>query len=242
MNSLAWRWVGNALAVTILGLCAIASAAQEPEDTQTIPFLPSATDALGRLGIVRIINYSDEAGEVRIDAIDDEGQSYGPATLSIGVGESMQFNSDDLENGDTEKGLPDGVGPGEGAWRLELTSGLDIEVLSYVRSADGRQGLRTAADDSVGRCILAGDLDPGWPVSIRLEGNVQGFEHLLHPGSIQADCQHATGAGPALLQRGAMKDQARRVGEREGAAGIGRGNLAGTVARSVRWPRRSRRN
>ena len=137
MNSLAWRWAGNALAATILGLCAIASAAQESENAQTIPYLPSASDALGRLGIVRVINYSDEAGEVRIDAIDDEGQSYGPATLSIGDGESKQFNSHDLENGNTEKGLSDGVGAGEGAWRLELTSGLDIEVLSYVRSADG---------------------------------------------------------------------------------------------------------
>ena len=137
MNSLAWRWVGNALVVTILGLCAIASTAQEPEDAQTIPYLPLASDALGRLGIVRVINHSDEAGEVRIDAIDDEGQFYGPATLTIGAGESMQFNSHDLENGDAEKGLPDGVGPGEGAWHLELTSGLDIEVLSYVRSDDG---------------------------------------------------------------------------------------------------------
>ena len=137
MNSLVWRWAGNALAATILGLCAIASTAQEPEDAQAIPYLPSASDALGRLGIVRVINYSDESGEVSITAIDDEGQSYGPATLSIGAGESMQFNSGDLESGNAEKRLPDGVGAGEGAWRLELTSGLDIEVLSYVRSADG---------------------------------------------------------------------------------------------------------
>ena len=137
MNSLARRWAGNALAATILGLCAIASAAQEPEEAQTIPYLPSASDAPGRLGIVRVINYSDESGEVSITAIDDEGQSYGPATLSIDAGESMQFNSGDLESGNAEKGLSDGVGAGEGAWRLELTSGLDIEVLSYVRSADG---------------------------------------------------------------------------------------------------------
>ena len=86
---------------------------------------------------MRVINYSDESGEVRIDAIDDEGQSYGPATLSIGAGEAVHFNSDDLENGNAEKGLPDGVGVGDGAWRLELTSGLDIGGLSYVRSADG---------------------------------------------------------------------------------------------------------
>ena len=137
MNSLARRWDRNALAVMILGLCAVASAAQEPQKAQTIWYLPPASDALGRLGIVRVINYSGEAGEVRIDAIDDEGQSYGPATLSIGAGETTHFNSHDLENGNADRGLPDGVSEGEGAWRLELTSGLDIEVLSYVRSTDG---------------------------------------------------------------------------------------------------------
>ena len=148
MNCLAWKLAGNALAVTVLGLCAIASAAQEPENAQTIPYLPLASDALGRLGIVRVINHSDESGEVSINAIDDEGQSYGPAMLSIDAGESMHFNSHDLENGNAEKGLPDGVGPGEGAWRLELTSGLDILVLSYVRSADG---VLAAVHDTVPR-------------------------------------------------------------------------------------------
>ena len=48
MNGLACRWARNALAVTILGLCAVASAAQEPEDAQAVPYLPSASDALGR--------------------------------------------------------------------------------------------------------------------------------------------------------------------------------------------------
>ena len=104
----------NALAVMILGLCAVASAAQEPEEAQTIWYLPPASDALDRLGIVRVINYSGEAGEVRIDAIDDEGQSYGPATLSIGAGETTQFNSHDLEDGNADRGLSDGVGADEG--------------------------------------------------------------------------------------------------------------------------------
>ena len=80
---------------------------------------------------------SPEAGEVRIDAIDDEGESYGPVTLPIDGGAAVHFNSEDLENGNAEKGLSGGVGPGEGAWRLQLSSELDIEVLSYVRTPDG---------------------------------------------------------------------------------------------------------
>ena len=54
MHSLAWRRGRYALAVANLGLCAIASTAQKPENTQAIPYLPSASDALGRLGIVRV--------------------------------------------------------------------------------------------------------------------------------------------------------------------------------------------
>ena len=137
MNGFGWRRARQGLAAAIVGLCVTASAAQVPEGAQTIPFLPSATDALDRQGLVRVINHSDEAGEVRIEAIDDEGESYGPVMLSVEAGEAVQFNSDDLENGDAEKGLSGGVGSGEGAWRLAFSSELDIEVLSYVRSANG---------------------------------------------------------------------------------------------------------
>ena len=110
--------------------------------------MPSASDALGLLGVARVINHSDEAGEVRIDAFDDGGQSYGPVTLSVDAGEAVHFHSEHLENGNAERGLSAGVGQGEGDWRLELSSGLDIEVLSYVRTADG---VLTAMHETVPR-------------------------------------------------------------------------------------------
>ena len=100
-----------------------------------VPFLASASDSLGRQSFVRIINYSDEAGEVRIDAFDDEGSAYGSSILAIGADETVHINSDDLEAGNAEKRL-DGA-TGQGRWRLELTSGLDIEVLAYLRTDDG---------------------------------------------------------------------------------------------------------
>ena len=111
-----------------------------------VPYLPSASDALGRTGVARVINHSGEAGEVRIDAFDDEGQSYGPVTLSLDAGEAVHFHSEHLENGTEERALSGALGPGEGAWCLELSSELDIEVLSYVITADG---LLTAMHDTV---------------------------------------------------------------------------------------------
>ena len=102
-----------------------------------LPFLPSASDARGRQGIAHVLNRSAEAGEVRIVAVDDSGRRYGPLTLSIGANETAHVTSADLENGNADKGLFGATGPGVGDWRLELSSALDVEALSYVRASDG---------------------------------------------------------------------------------------------------------
>ena len=111
-----------------------------PDDgaTHRIGLFPSAADALGRQGFARIINRSGSDGEVSIVARDDAGTEYGPVTLAIGAGETKHFNSEDLETGNAGKGLDGATGPpGEGAWRLELSSTLDLLVLSYIRTSDG---------------------------------------------------------------------------------------------------------
>ena len=115
--------------------------AQNGENTSpalelAIPLFTSASNP-NRQGFARIINHSKRAGEVDIEAYDDEGQAHGPLTLSMAPGETVHFNSGDLENGNPGKGLAGSTGQGQGDWRLVLTSGLDIEVLSYVRTSDG---------------------------------------------------------------------------------------------------------
>ena len=102
-----------------------------------IPLFVSASDSPGRQSFARIINHSNERGEVRIDAFDDEGSAYGPLTLAISANETVHINSADLETGNAERGLTGATGPGRGHWRLELVSGLDIEVLAYLRTDDG---------------------------------------------------------------------------------------------------------
>ena len=102
-----------------------------------VPLFLPASDPLGRRSFARIINHSDEDGAVRIDAFDDEGSPYGPLTLSIDANETVHINSGDLEDGNVDKGLDGATGPGEGRWRLELTSPLAIEVLAYLRTEDG---------------------------------------------------------------------------------------------------------
>ena len=98
-------------------------------------FMPASNRV--QQGFVRIINHSDHAGTVRIHAIDDSGQRFGPVTLEIAGKASIHLNSSDLESGSADKGLSGGVGDGEGNWRLELDTTLDIEPLAYIRTADG---------------------------------------------------------------------------------------------------------
>ena len=105
--------------------------------THFVGLFPSASDTLGRQGFARVVNRSGVDGEVRIDAYDDAGEAYGPVTLGLGAGETAHFNSDDLEAGNAAKGLEGSTGAGEGHWRLEFTSALELEVLAYIRTNDG---------------------------------------------------------------------------------------------------------
>ena len=103
-----------------------------------IPYFPAASDPLGRQGFVRVVNLSDSAGQVSITAWDDGGRKHGPVTLSLDALQTKHFNSGDLEDGAVSKGLPTGIGaPTSGDWRLKLSSDLNINVLSYIRTSDG---------------------------------------------------------------------------------------------------------
>ena len=114
-------------------LSAMATSAQ-PE--HALPLVMSATN-LDRQGFVRVVNHSYRSGSVQIHAVDDSGERFGPVSLSLNPRAAAHFSSRDLERGNASKGLSAGVGDGEGDWRLELDSVLDIEALAYVRTGDG---------------------------------------------------------------------------------------------------------
>ena len=128
-----WRDAATLLlSLTAAGLCY-----GHVSDRHVVPLMAASADPLHQ-GFVRVVNRSDQSGEVVIEAIDDAGTSYGPLPLALAVGQTQHFNSDDLEQGNPNKGLAHGTGPGEGQWRLELRSDLDIDVLTYVRNrSDG---------------------------------------------------------------------------------------------------------
>ena len=107
-----------------------------PATTPRVWLFPRASDP-DREGFARVVNRSARSGEVRVTAVDDGGRRYGPVVLSMASGQTAHFNSGDLESGNAGKGLREGVGAGQGDWRLSFESDLDIEVLAYVRTRDG---------------------------------------------------------------------------------------------------------
>ena len=100
-----------------------------------LPLFPAAGGA--REGFARLINRSYSSGEVTISAVDDAGGRSGPVRLTMRPRRAVHFNSVDLEGGNAAKGLVGSVGVGEGDWRLEITSELDLMALVYARTTDG---------------------------------------------------------------------------------------------------------
>ena len=110
-----------------------------------VPLFIAAGRADGRQGFVRIINRSEESGEVHIAAFDDAGKAAERVKLAIEPFQTIHFNSEHLERGDANRDLA-AVGDGAGDWRLILASPLVLEVLAYVRTPDG---FLTAMHDTV---------------------------------------------------------------------------------------------
>ena len=173
------RWCRRVGTSICIAFAAASTALAASAEDHIVPLFPAASDTV-RQGFVRIINHGEEAGDVSIEAIDDEGNVRGPLTLSLGSGETVHFNSGDLEEGNPDKGLTGDTGSGQGDWRLDLTSDLDIEVLAYIRTQDG---FLTAMHD------LVPETDDGYRVATFNPGrNVNQVSRLrlINPGDADA--------------------------------------------------------
>lgn len=121
----------------LLAFCGTALAQPSMGREHIVPLFMS-TSNLDQQGFVRVINHSGETATVSIVTVDDSGARKPPIALTVEPRSTIHFNSEDLEHGNADKGLPDGVGAGTGNWRLHLRSRQDIEPLAYIRTrADG---------------------------------------------------------------------------------------------------------
>ena len=130
--------VGAAFA--LMAQCGVALA--QPAGREHVLPLFMSTSNLDQQGFVRVINHSDEAATVRIFGVDDAGQRRGPAQLTLPARQVIHLNSEDMEQGNADKLLSNGLGPADGNWRLHLHSAQDIEPKAYIRTR--RDGFLTS--------------------------------------------------------------------------------------------------
>ena len=200
-----------------LPAAALGMAAWGAEEAHTVPYLPSAA-AEGHAGLVRIESRSARPGEVRVVAVDDAGQRLEAGRLTLGAGAAMEFEMAAMESGDAAPGLA-GTGPGQGDWRLELTTELDIEARAYARS----EGFLTALHDAA---LVAGEVElplfhPGGearPRSVLRLANAGGERATLTVGGID-DAGHAGGEVTAEL--GAWEARGYTASELESGSAAG---------------------
>ena len=150
------------------------------QGTRILPLFPPASDPR-KEGFARIVNRSAVSGDVVIHGIDDAGDLYGPVLLELAGGHAAHFNSKDLERGNAEKGISGGTGPGEGSWRVQVDSSLDLEALSYIRTNDG---FLTAMHDVVPQ---AGDAFRVAIFNPAQNRNQRSLLRLVNPGSFHVE-------------------------------------------------------
>ena len=146
----------------------------------------------------------------------------------------VHFNADDLENGNTRKGIEDGVGtPVLGDWRLDVETTLPVRVLSFVRHADG---FLTAMHDVLPRTddgrLAAHTFNPGRNLnqagSLRLV-NTGGHDERV---SIEGVDDGGSTAGPVTLTLAGGKSRTLSAVDLESGA---RG-LSGTLGEGAgKW-------
>ena len=111
--------------------------ATSPLRERRVAFLPAASREPALRGILRLANRSDRPATVAITAFDDTGRRFGPIALSIEAGHTAELSSSDIEQGNPVKGLPRGIGAGQGDWRLVIRSVAELRATAYAESADG---------------------------------------------------------------------------------------------------------
>ena len=191
-------------------------AAWGAEEAHTVPYVPSAA-AEGHAGVVRIESRSGVSGEVSVVAVDDAGQRVEAGRLTLGAGAAVEFEMAALESGDALPGL-EGTGPGEGDWRLELSTELDIEARAYARS----EGFLTALHDAV---LLSGDVElpffnPGGDPrrSVLRLANARGEPAAV---SVRGVDDAGVSGGPATVELGPWEARSYAASELESGSAAG---------------------
>ena len=129
--------IGNSAALLFAFLLSLSTAAHA--ERYTIPWFVNAGVGGAPQGVLRILNGTDESGDVEIVAIDDVGARTGPVTLELTPWAAVEITASELRSGNAAKGLASGLGNTAGDVRLLIDSDIAIVPSAYVRSSGGAQ-------------------------------------------------------------------------------------------------------
>ena len=107
--------------------------------SELLPFVPAAGWPDGLQGFVRLVNPLPQAATVPFTARDDAGNAY-DLSIRLGPRETQHFNSEDLQDGNPDKGEMTGTGtaPAPGHWWLCFPlAEHSVEPTAYIRTRDG---------------------------------------------------------------------------------------------------------
>ena len=215
-SSPGWRKQLRAGLVGLRAAALFGTFAWGAEEVHTVPYVPSAA-AEGHAGVVRIESRSGVSGQVRVVAVDDAGRRVEAGLLTLGAMAVIEFEAGALESGAAALGLA-GTGPGEGGWRLELMTDLDIEARAYARS----EGFLTALHDAV---LLSGEVElpffnPGGDArrSVLRLANARGEPATVRVRGVD-DAGRA--AGPVTVELGPWEARGYTASELESGSAAG---------------------
>jgi len=88
---------------------------------------------------LRFINPNNSPASVEVYGIDDTGvrSKNPPLSFTLPAQGSLQFNAQDLENGNAGKGLTSHLCNGAGKWQLIIRSNVAVQVMGLIRTPDG---------------------------------------------------------------------------------------------------------
>lgn len=132
-------------------------------NSDLLPFVPAAGWPNGWQGFVRIDNSLENAATIPFVVSDDAGNSH-TQSVAIGPGQTLHFNSEDLQWGNAGKGVSGVLEEPVGSWRLCFQDlPLGAAVSAYLRTEDGFLTDMTMTVEASYRCKIQ---CPEWRIPI----------------------------------------------------------------------------
>jgi len=116
--------------------------------TETRLYFANPGSNLRQQTFLRFVNPNNATTSVEVYGIDDGGNlsKKEPFSFTLAANAAIQINAQDVENGNSDKGITSNLCDGRGKWQYRIRSDNAIKVMGLIRTPDG---FLTSLDDVV---------------------------------------------------------------------------------------------